>query len=117
MKLFKRQPRQKPKIKVRKEDIPFLLAKYQYHEGRSQNSVTLAITFTFLLITVAGIGFSIATVVPSFSFSSFILPLLIFFLSAFFIYFAAFIYHSRKSLRIAGVLEIDKRLERYLKKK
>lgn len=108
-----RRTRKNQKIKVRKEDIPFLLAKYQYHEGRSQTSLTLVITFIFLLITVV---FSVATVAPSFSLSSFnIVFLLIGILII--LYVIAFVYYSRKSSEIAEILKMDKHMKRYLKKK
>lgn len=104
MKLFRRT-HWKPKQKLRKEDLPFLLAEYRISNTTSHISLTLfvsllgiAIATYFMVGSNPDIG--VRVLITSCVWASFV------FLSSFF-------YFARKASRIAELLKIEKRLERY----
>ena len=104
MKLFRRT-HWKPKQKLRKGDLPFLLTEYRVANTTSHISLTLAASLLGIAVAAyfmvgSNPDIEVRVLIASCVWASFV------FLSSLF-------YFARKASRIAKVLKIEKRLKKY----
>lgn len=104
LKLFKRT-KWKPKQKLRENDIQFLLAEYRVANTTSFISLTLCVS----LLAIAAGAYFVAGSNPDIEVKFFLSSCAV---ASFLFLFGAFYLHQ-KSSRVAEVLQIKKRLERY----
>ena len=104
MKLFKRT-KWKPKQKLRKDDIPFLLAEYRVANTTSFISLTLFVSLIAIAVGAYFMGGSNPDIEVRFLIASCVVASFVFLFGGFYLH--------RKSAQIAEVLQIEKRLKRY----
>lgn len=101
----RRRTRWKPKQKLRKEDIPFLLTEYRVAKSTSHFSFSLVVAF----FTIVAIAFSTSIISPNKTLEGFVAVGL----AGEILSIVLWSYYRKRASQIGEVLKIEKRLKRY----